>query len=169
MQNLTESQMEEVLQITAQALRQLNEFWGLKDQVVLRPPAAPQVLSDLAASVRFPLPPSYLRLMSLHDGIDNFYGIRGHLLHSRFRHIFPDFDKEWKRPQMWVFIADNDWNAVAFDTNTRNAEGEMEVLEIADNIDADRWLSLTDFLIAYRQRMETWVATEQADRTKGER
>src|SRR5581483_12353198 len=112
MQNLTESQMEEVLQITAQALRQLNEFWGLKDQVVLRPPAAPQVLSDLAASVRFPLPPSYLRLMSLHDGIDNFYGIRGHLLHSRFRHIFPDFDKEWKRPQMWVFIADNDWNAV---------------------------------------------------------
>jgi hypothetical protein len=168
MSHLTESQMEEVLQRTVRAIRRLNELWGLKDAVLLRPPADPEALKNLVASVPFQLPPSYLQILGIHDGIDDLYGIRGSLLHSGFRLDFPNFDKEWGRPNMWIFIADNDWNAVAFDTDTQSAEGEMEVQEISDNLDADRWPSLSDFLIGYSERMEGWLAAELADRTEAD-
>ena len=48
----------------------------------------------------------------------------------------------------------------------RDASGEMQVLEIAENVDADRWPSLSDFLIGYNERNRTWLAGELADRAK---
>jgi hypothetical protein len=166
MAELTEPAMREVLQQTMAALTRLNELWGLDDPVAPHPPATPYNLQTLTADTPFGLPPSYLQLLRIHDGIDNFYGISGDLLPSTYRLTFPDFEKDWKRPHLLFFIMDNDWNAVAFDTKTRDVAGEMQVLEIADNVDADRWPSLSDFLLAYNERMQAWLTGELADRAK---
>lgn len=165
MNQLSESQMKEVLRRTVDALRKLNELWGLDDPVSPRPPATQLALRKLAATVPFPLPPSYVQLLCIHDGIDNFYGIRGQLLPSSYRLDFPNFERDWNRPHLLFFVEDDDFNAVAFDTNMRNPECEMEVVEIAENIDSDRWPSLSDFLIGYMERIENWLANEQADRS----
>ncbi len=166
MSELTVLQMEAVLKRTVDVLNALDALWDLHDPVVPHPPATSSALQRLAAAVSFPLPPSYVQLLSICDGIDNVYGISGDLLPSSYRFQYPDFDKIWTRPTMFFIIADNDWNAVTFDTNTQNADGEMEVVEIADNIDADRWQSLSAFLIGYQERVEGWLAGERADRAK---
>ncbi len=67
---------------------------------------------------------------------------------------------------MFFFIMGNEWDAVAFDRSTRKEDGEMEVQEIAGNVDRKRWPSLSDFLLAYLARLENWLAQAKADRAK---
>jgi hypothetical protein len=161
---LSDEEMAGVVRRIALTMSKLNGFWGMRDEVCLHPGASSKQIDALASSVKHPLPPSYKQLLRLFNGIDDIYGLRGKLLPTDFRKTVPDFDLSWRRPTYLVFIADEDWNAVAFDALKRKSDGEMEVIEIAENIDADRWSSLSAFLIGYLQRLEGWLATEQADR-----
>lgn len=166
MSRLTGLQMEAVLNRSIEVLRRLDDLWDLKHPPHPHPPASAEALAKLGALVPWKFPPSYIQLLRIHDGIDNFYGINGELLSSAQRLTPHDFESEWRRSQLLFFIMDDDWNAVAFDTTTRNSDGEMEVLEIAENVDSDRWPSLADFLVGYKHRLEGWLAGEEADRSK---
>ena len=165
---LTTSQSNEILDQIMDVMRQLNQLWGLQNLVAARSPATEQDLLELQRTAPHPPPPSYIRLLSIHNGVEDFYGLRGRILPCNFRSTFPDFDREWRRPNILVFVADDDWNAVAFDANTLDSDGEMGVLEIAENVDADRWPSLSEFLIGYHERLAGWLAAERADRSKAE-
>ena len=163
---MSQAQMDEVLQRSMQVLRSIYTLWGLDLPVVPGPPATTQSLNRLAAAVPFPLPPSYVQLLRIADGITNFYRLWGKIIPCTYRLEHPRFAEDWERPDLFFFIEGTEGNAVAFDPATRNAEGEMAVLEIDNYLDADRWPSLNDFLVGYKERLEGWLADEQADRAK---
>jgi hypothetical protein len=127
------------------------------------PPASEEELSALSAAVPFSLPPSYLDLLRINNGVTNFKWIRDHLISSHERIQSPDLDDWPDRPEMWFIIAgDDNSDGVAFDRNTSDLDGEMEVVEFANYREDSRWPSLSDFLAGYLARLEDWILREQA-------
>jgi hypothetical protein len=111
------------------------------------------------ASTEVTLPTSYLELLQLHDGIESFYWVADDLLSCAAQTEDPDHAKHWDRPQMHFFIMGDDFEGVAFDTDTRGDDGEMEVVEFAHNVETVRWPSLDAFLVGYRDRLLGLFAT----------
>jgi hypothetical protein len=142
--------------------------WSMREarteRIVANPPATKPALRARAAASPHPLPPSYLDLLELHDGIAGFYGIDGELVSSSYR---GEHDEQWRDstqladcPELanLVFFAmDSDGSAASFDATTRDSRGEMQVIEIRDYRELERFDSLASFLITFAERMESWI------------
>ncbi|MEP6653920.1 MAG: SMI1/KNR4 family protein [Myxococcales bacterium] len=137
-------------------------------KIMPHPPATPANLQNLDRSVKVRLPPSYLQLLSIHDGIDNFYWTDNPLRSSSYIINTPSYQDHYEIPDQFLFITGSDWISVGFDKQTQKTDGEMEVVENDKSGEATRWPSLPSFLMGYCERLEEWVRDAHADRAKVE-
>jgi hypothetical protein len=135
-------------------------------KIVPYPPATSAELEQVSQQLKLRLPPSYLQLLSIHNGIDNFYWIENPLHSTAFFARAPKYAAHYELPDQFLFISGPDWITVGFDKTTQLPDGEMEVIEGDKTGETDRWPSLSDFLVGYRDRLEKWYADAQGDRAK---
>ncbi len=157
--------MKEVVGKILRVDRELKSFADFEDSLAI--PAAPatdEAIQELRRLLNRPIPPSYVQLLRLHDGIENFYWVEEDLVSTTFRREYPDYAAHWEPPDFDFFVIGDDWEAVAFDMSTQRDDGEMEVVEFLRNVERHRWSSLSDFLRGYLERMEDRLIKERADR-----
>lgn len=164
---LTRDEMETILRRILEVDRELKHFHDLeRANAVPHAHAARDSVQRLEAVLPFELPASYVQMLGIVDGVDNFYWVDNDLLSSSYLLDHPDYSRHWERPEMFFFIMGDDWEAVAFDTANKDTDGEMEVVEFDRNTEDMRWPSLSDFLIGYKERLEDWLARARADRAQ---
>ena len=160
---------ESLIRHIVQALEEINVFEGLDDEankVKCHPPASKQEIEKLKQALPFALPPSYIQLLSIHNGIENFYRINGKILSASHRLQYSYDHEDWERPNLLFIAMDDSWNAVALDSMTLDAEGEMEVQEFDRNVETTRWSSLDEFLEGYSERLREYLQNARADRAQ---
>jgi hypothetical protein len=117
------------------------------------------------------VPPSYLQLLSIYDGIDNFEWVDVSLLSIDFLMTHHNLDDYWVEAEAFgpgeafIFARSNsDPHVVAFLTQKVGPDGEMRVV----HLDADGPLGKHKTLEAYLRSRRDWfasaVAEEKADR-----
>lgn len=137
---------------------------GGRPVIVAHPPAPPERIAQLKAAEQYVVGPTYQRLLSIHDGLDNFYWNGAHLLSSRQLLEQPDCTAAHAQPDTFLFMLGRDRSSVGFDLNTRRNDGEMFVVEFdAKGETAERWPSLTNFLWTYVERLEAWLEQARGD------
>lgn len=169
MSNLGTEQMREVVGAIIEYLRELQQFMLIQaardeNAIVAAGPVTAEELRRLEQNLMLTLPSSYVQLLTIHNGIESFYWVDGDLLPAKYAVDHPDYSRDWERPDLFFFIMGNSGDAVAFNLTSRSSDGEMEVQEFQDRAELETWPSLSDFLIGYRSRLETWVAEERANR-----
>ncbi|HEY6877859.1 MAG TPA: SMI1/KNR4 family protein [Polyangiales bacterium] len=123
------------------------------------PPASEGQVQALCDALPFRLPPSYLELLRISDGIARFKWVDADLKSTAQLLADPGLDDWPERPELWVFIYGADTSdGVAFDRRTCDASGEMEVVELANYQEDMRHPSLSAFLRGYLARLESWLA-----------
>jgi hypothetical protein len=110
---------------------------------------------------RFTFGPTYRYLLSLHDGIDNFYWSGARLVSTQSLLETPDYDAEHQQPDMFVFVLGPERRSLAFDRMTLRNNGEMAVVEFDATGERARWPTLTAFLWHYVEREEAALAAAE--------
>ena len=137
---------------------------GNRPLIVAHPPAPPERIAQLKAAEQYVVGPTYQRLLSIHDGLDNFYWNGANILSSRQLLEQPDYAAIHAQPDTFLFMLGRERSSVGFDLNTRRNDGEMFVVEFdAKGKFSERWPSLTNFLWTYVERMEAWLAQTRAN------
>lgn len=117
------------------------------------------------------VPPSYLQLLSIYDGIDNFDWVDVSLLSTDYLLTHDNLDEHWvdieafDPGEAFIFARSNsDPHVVAFITQNVGADGEMRVV----HLDSDGPLGKHKNLEAYLRDRRKWFADaldeEKADR-----
>ena len=142
----------------------------VKDLAVTRPKASP---ADLAAvrGITPHLPPSFLQLLSICDGVDNFDWVDISLLSSDYLLNQPDPTGPWiegaafsKGERVIIGQSDTDPHAIAFLTETVAEDGEMEVMDFDNDGPIETYPHLEAYLRARRDWFANAVSEEKADR-----
>jgi hypothetical protein len=161
MATLSKDEMKNVLHEIIEAYtkwQEINELARPEDKVFLHPPATEPALAALQSVAPFKLPPSYVQLLSLYDGIDNFFGFNGNIVSSAYRF---DRNREWKDcldlSQVMLFAFDEDGTALFFDGTTQTPDGELGVIEIGNYRERHTYASLSDYLVDRAELMRTWL------------
>ena len=151
------------------AVRQLNE---LDERAVAQPPPSGAALEHYARHVGDDVPPSFLQLLALHDGIACFDYVDVDLFPMTYllEHQ-EELEEEWvdagkfEADEIYVFgRSNNDALAVAFRRTRRASDGDMSVVMF----DARGVLAeYTTFEVYLRSRVE-WFQ-EQLDLEKADR
>lgn len=151
---------------------ELRAFNELDDE-----PAKPHPAATAAALNAFKnkygsrVPPSYLQLLSIYDGVDNFEWVDVSLLSIDYLLTHDNLDDHWVEVEAFapgeafIFARSNsDPHVVAFLSQKVGADGEMRVV----HLDADGPLGKHKNLEAYLRSRRKWfaeaVAEEKADR-----
>lgn len=110
---------------------------------------------------RFVLGPTYRFLLSMHDGIENFYWSGARLVSTQTLLERPDYDAGHQHPDMFVFVLGPERRCLAFDRMTLRNNGEMAVVELDASGERARWPTLTAFLWHYLEREEAELAAAE--------
>lgn len=167
MATLTQQQLLDLFNRIISALNKLQYFHGVETnrfQIVPHPPAPGAALAQLQHAYAIRFPQAYLDLLAIADGVENFYWVYGELVGTSVLLNNKNHAADWERPSVFFFITGGDWDAVGFDTEAVDENGEMAVQEYEANCESIRWPSFNDFLIGYCERLEQWVADAEADR-----
>ena len=132
-------------------------------RIAPRPPATAADIATLRAAWKQPPPPSYVRLLMLHNGIDNFYWMDMPLLATADIAEQSTLADDYELSHLLLLMA-AEWRAIGFDPTTADAEGEMAVAVCDKTGEHTRWPSLSAFLIGYRDRLAGWLADAKKDR-----
>jgi cell wall assembly regulator SMI1 len=135
---------------------------ALDDEVVVQPGATEEALAGLTSARHRSIPASYLELLRIHDGIDEFFGIGGELLSSSYRgesdSAWADCCTEWNElpdlDMLLLIAADDDGSCVAFDMTTLRDDGEADVVAIQNFRSVRRYPSLLEYLRSHAEAME---------------
>lgn len=151
---------------------ELRAFHGHDDTPAQQGPA-PSARSLAVFNERFSnsVPPSYLRLMSVFDGIENFEWVDVSILSTEFLLNHSDLEESWVEAgacepgDLFIFAqSDTDAHVVAFLLKTGRADGDMRVIRL----DASGPLQEHEGFEAYLRDRRDWfakyVAQEKADR-----
>jgi hypothetical protein len=162
--------MKDVVQSIVDAKRTLNEFYSIKSSPKPFPPASSEELDALASELEHrgvPLPPSYYAFLCTCNGIGNF-DIRLDLLSASAVMRPPDPSLESDFPTLAKFIigSGNRPAFIAFDPETADASGEMEVVWVSDEGEHDRYPNFNAFLNTYRDLLQGHVERERDDRKR---
>jgi hypothetical protein len=150
-------------------LRRVND---LDQRAKRRPPASPVAVEALTQ--RFPgkLPPSFLQLLSISDGIDNLDYVDVTIFGSSYLvENATVLEEEWvdagKFTPGEVFVfARSDWDSVAaaFLPNQRHADGELRVVFFDARGIVGEYDNLEQYLLGCKTSFEQNLAKEAADR-----
>jgi hypothetical protein len=137
-----------------------------------RPSATAAALADFKRRYGGRVPPSYLQLLSIYDGVDNFDWVDVSILSTEFLLAHDDLDEDWVEEaeafaagEAFIFAqSDSDAHIVAFLSRKVGADGEMKVV----HLDSDGPIGKHKNLEAYLRERRDWfaeaVAEEKADR-----
>lgn len=166
---MTEEELRALLDRLVEATLERDRYYDENPaRPELGPPATPEQISALELHWQRRVPPSYRKLLGICNGmtkllldvallstqelIDDVPGL------ETFEEPFPEL---WK----WIFACAGDsYDALAFDPTQTRDDGEMAVVLIGDEGEAERWPSLEDFLQSLVARVEAEAAGEKADR-----
>jgi hypothetical protein len=150
-------------------LRRLNE---LTQRAKPAKPADPAALSTFGATFAGKVPPSFLQLLSIYDGVENFdyvdISIFGcdYLLQNA-----SELEEEWVDAEMFeedeIFVfarSDIDSIAVAFALNKPGPNGEMGVIYFDARGVGAEFENLEAYLVACKRMYEHNLTKEAADR-----
>ena len=152
-----------------------NELRVLNDlddtPAMTRPPATAAALNAFKARFARQVPPSYLQLLSIYDGVDNFEWVDVSLLSTDYLLTYDGLDRDWVEagalPADGAFIfaqSDSDDHIVAFLTRNVGADGEMEVVHLTAEGPIGEHKNLEEYLLARRDWFASELAREKADR-----
>ena len=150
-------------------LRALNEL----DDEPARPHPAPTAASLAAFKGRYGsrVPPSYLQLLSIYDGVENFEWVDVSLLSIDYLLTHDHLDNHWvdidvfAPGEAFIFArSDSDAHVVAFLTQEVGADGEMKVIHLDSDGPVGKHKSLEAYLRSRRKWFAAAVAEEKADR-----
>lgn len=150
---------------------ELRAYHGHSD-LLARPHAAatPAALTAIRKRLGRRVPPSYLQLLSLYDGVDNLDWVDVSLLSTTFLLTHPDQDLSWVKAgnfaagERFVFAhSSTDPHAIAFLTR-QVADGEMGVIDFDNDGAVKTYPNLEAYLRARRDWFAKFVAREKADR-----
>jgi hypothetical protein len=149
---------------------ELRAYHGQSDDPARPHPAAsPAALKAIRKRFARRVPPSYLQLLSLYDGVDNLDWVDVSLLTTTFLLAHPDQDQAWVQAgnfaagERFIFAQSNsDPHAIAFLTQ-RVADGEMEVIDFDYEV-VKTYPNLEAYLRARRDWFAKFVAREKAAR-----
>jgi hypothetical protein len=136
-----------------------------------RPGATPAALTAIRNRFARRVPPSYVQLLSLYDGIDNFDWVDVSVLTTTFLLSHPDQDRVWVEAgnfpagERFIFAqSDTDPHAIAFLFNRVGDDGEMEVMDFDNDGPVETYQNLEAYLRDRRDWFASEVAKEKADR-----
>jgi hypothetical protein len=169
---LTRDQMKAIVDETIALGNELRAFHGHTDRAARpRPPATAAALKVFEARYPERVPPSYLQLLSICDGVDNFDWVDVSLLSTDFLLANDDLDEDWIEAEYFdegeVFIfaqSDDDAHAIGFHTKKKAKDGEMKVVDVAASLEPKEYKNLEDYLRRRRDWFAKYVAREKADR-----
>jgi hypothetical protein len=150
-------------------LRKYHEF---EDEPARAHSAAKKnVLDSFAARYEKKIPPSYLQLLSIYNGIDNFEWVDVSILPIEFLMKHDKLEKHWvdsdayDEGELFIFAqSSSDSHVVAFLTKTRDKNGEMEIAHFDGGGSLGRYTNLDEYLRERRDWYKKSVALEKEDR-----
>jgi hypothetical protein len=150
-------------------LRVLEEFDDTPGRP--HPPATPAALAAFRGRYGRKVPPSYLQLLSIYNGVDNFDWVDVSLLSTDFLLAHDDLADGWEEArtfapgEAFVFAqSDSDAEAVAFRTQKVGLDGEMEVVHVDARGVLGEYKNLEEYLRDRRDWFADYLAGEKADR-----
>jgi hypothetical protein len=151
---------------------ELRELYGHDERAVPRAPADPKALPSFAKRFKGKVPPSFVELLGIYDGIDKFDWVDLTLHGSAFLTEHPDLDETWveaekaKRGELFVVgWADTDSSCIAFERTTVGRDGEMPVLNFDSKGPVWRAKNLRAYLAMRAAWFRKHAAKKRADRT----
>jgi hypothetical protein len=140
-------------------------------------PARPHPAATAAALTAFKnkygsrVPPSYLQLLSIYDGVDNFEWVDVSLLSIDYLLTHDNLDDHWVEVEAFapgeafIFARSNsDPHVVAFLTQKVGADGEMRVIHLDADGPRGKHKNLEAYLRSRRKWFAEALAEEKADR-----
>jgi hypothetical protein len=169
---LSEGQMKALVDEIVAIGNELRVLNDLDDTPAMtRPPATAAALNAFKAKYGRQVSPSYLQLLAIYDGIDNFEWVDVSLLSTDFLLTNDDLDEDWVEagalPADGAFVfaqSDSDAHVVAFLTRKVGADGEMEVVHLAAEGTIGEHKNLEEYLLARRDWFASELAQQRADR-----
>jgi hypothetical protein len=169
---LSKAQMKVVVDQIVRSGNELKRYMDAEDDSAQPgPPASAQVLSAFKQKYGTRVPPSYLQLLSIHDGIKNFEWMDVSLLSAQYLLEHEHLDRPWidvgayGRDEIFVFAESNsDAHAVAFLLKTVDDRGEMRVAHFDASGPLTEHTDLEGYLRDRLKWFEDSVASEKADR-----
>ena len=150
-------------------LRKYNEFDA--DFAQLNPPANANIFKSFKEYTKGNVPPSYIELMSIYNGIKNFEYVSIDFLSMEYIMENDPVDENWvdagwyKEGEIFIFVqSDSDDEVVAFLTKTADSNGEMKVVHFDTNGPLGEYDNLDDYLISRRDWFKQSLEEERADR-----
>ncbi|NTX03417.1 SMI1/KNR4 family protein [Myxococcus sp. CA040A] len=161
-------EMRSLLDQIVDTLTRRNAFYENLPRPIPGPPAPAHELRALEKHWGFKLPSGYEQALTLHDGIRNFYFdvpllsarevLKDAMNMGTFKEPFPEL---WRS----IFACGTDsYDAFAFDPRHVSAEGELEVVRLADTGEEERWPDFESFLKGYLAKLQQQLEKEQKDR-----
>lgn len=150
-------------------LRRIND---LDQRAQKRPPAPPATLSELSARFGVKVPPSFLQLLSIYDGVDNFDYVDVSIFSSEYLlEEAVELEEEWvdagafEEGEIFVFArSDMDSVAAAFLVKQRHADGELRVVFFDARGVVAEYENLEQYLLDCKALFERNLTHERADR-----
>ena len=166
---------EEVVQIVSEANRlsdELRAYFDLADEPACsHPPADEAALAELQLMYPNQIPPSFIRFLSLFDGVDNFEWVDVSILPvkrllrtSILENIWVDCEK-WSRGDIWIFgHSDYDSHILGFCQQTPPVNGERLVLEFDVHGKLREFQDFDSYLLDRLHRYHEEVKAERTNR-----
>lgn len=169
MSNEIRQDMQELLDQIVDAIKELDSYY--EDEPTLVQTSPPATESELAALERHwgrILPPSYRCALSIYNGFSKVWAEVPLLSTSEITENYKDtitFKEPF--PSFWRFIiaCDNEsYDALCFDTATTQRDGEMNVVQLSDEGEGERWRNFEEFLKDRLVKLRDEISAEKADR-----
>lgn len=166
---LTKEKLSVLFEEIGKAITELDSYSN-EDPVVPEagPPATEDQLRALERHWGRPLPPSYRRALSVHNGFSPLWNnvpllstddiIQNRWDTTTFEEPFP---RLWKSI---IACGDESYDALAFDTSKVQADGEMAIVELSDEGEGERWSDFDLFLEKLLAKLKEEIGDEKADR-----
>jgi hypothetical protein len=151
---------------------ELRQYHGFEDEPAkAHPPPDKVALDSFAKHFKGKLPPSYLQLIAINNGIENFEWVDVSILSIEFLMKHEKLEKYWvdvgayNKGDLFIFAkSDSDAHVVAFLTRTVDDKGEMEVAHFDAGGLLGQYKNLDEYLRDRREWYVKSVAMEKADR-----
>lgn len=169
MSHLTQDNIKVVIDQILDAMTELDAFFtGDPRRPNVGPPARETDLQALEQHWERSLPPSYRLTLSVYNGVSCIWA-RIPLLSTQEiiedRHDTTTFEEPF--PNLWKFIfacGTESYDALTFDGSTAQPNGEMEVVELSEEGEGQRWPTFYAFLTGLLTKILQELASEKADR-----
>jgi hypothetical protein len=171
-QMLSKNEMRLIINEIIEIGNQLRRYHEL-DDIPAKAFSAPNkvLFSDFKERFAGKLPPSYLQLMSIYNGVENLEWVDVSILPIEFIMEHDNLDEDWvdagvyEEGDLFIFAqSGSDALSVAFLLKTADHKGEMEVVHFDAGGLLGKYKNFEEYLRARCDWLKNAVANEEADR-----